>query len=486
MKRLIKISALAFLVVLTMTGCKKSFTITVKSNNPDWGTVTGSGNYKDGETATISAVPAQGYYFNCWNDGNTENPRKVVVSGNAEFIATFSDTPGGGGTEGAVEISGAISSNATWTNHSGGVDYIIDGTFWVEGNALLTIEPGVTIMFTGTDGSIIVEENAGLRMVGTAANPITLTGPTNNPNPGAWNRVEITSKRNDNQFEYVNFINGGSGDQVLYVSGKLSMKHCNINYSQSNGAVLGYEGVFTAFENNSLQHVSGYPLVLNTHEKVNCLGTGNTYNTSPNYNQTFNMIMIDDYWLDEDNVTATYSNQGIPYYLPTGLHVDGNAIAKVNAGVVFVMAYEQSVSVNANALLQVNGTASQPVVFRALNNEPGYWDGIEIASTRQTNGGCNLTYCNIQNAGMHSDDAALTTNEDTRLALSNVIFSGSNGYGMSIAIPVDWDTDQYAFSNYHVTASGLSFSNCDEGNIYERNKEQVLTSWPGNKKLAKR
>ena len=33
MKRLIKISALALLVVLAMTGCKKSFTITVKSNN---------------------------------------------------------------------------------------------------------------------------------------------------------------------------------------------------------------------------------------------------------------------------------------------------------------------------------------------------------------------------------------------------------------------------------------------------------------------
>ena len=138
MKKLIKISALALMVVLTMTGCKKSFTITVKSNNAEWGTVTGGGSYKDGETATISAIPAQGYYFNCWNDGNTENPRKIVVSGNAEFIATFSDTPGGGGggTEGAVEISGAISSNATWTNHSGGVDYIIEGTFWVEGNAL--------------------------------------------------------------------------------------------------------------------------------------------------------------------------------------------------------------------------------------------------------------------------------------------------------------------------------------------------------------
>ena len=477
MKRLIKISALALLVVLAMTGCKKSYTITVKTNNAEWGTVTGSGSYKDGETATISAIPSAGYYFIAWNDGNVENPRKVVVTGNGEYIATFSDTPGGG-AEGAQELSGSISANTTLQDRGLPVDYIIDGRFYVEGNALLTIEPGVTIMFASTVSGITVEENAGLRMVGTADKPITLTGPTNNQNIGAWDDVVVNSNRSDNQFEYVNFINGGSYDEVVEINGKLSMKHCTVNGATNYGVFVG--GSLPAFENNTVKNTK-IPVLLSNHIQANNLGTGNTYT-----NNTNNMVEIEDFWLDEDNMTVTYSDQGVPYYLKAGLHVDGNAIAKVNAGVVFVMAYEQSVSVNANALLQVNGTASQPVVFRALNNEPGYWDGIEIASTRQTNGGCNLTYCNIQNAGMHSDDAALTTNEDTRLALSNVIFSGSNGYGMSIAIPVDWDTDQYAFSNYHVTASGLSFSNCDEGNIYERNKEQVLTSWPGNKKLAKR
>ena len=78
MKRIIQISTLALLVVLT-TGCKKSYTVTVKSNNPEWGTVTGSGSYKDGETVIISAVPAQGCCFVSWKDGNTANPRQIVV-----------------------------------------------------------------------------------------------------------------------------------------------------------------------------------------------------------------------------------------------------------------------------------------------------------------------------------------------------------------------------------------------------------------------
>ena len=482
MKRIIKFSAMALLVVLTLTGCKKSYTITVKSNNNDWGSVTGSGTYKDGETVTISAVPVTGYYFIAWNDGNVENPRKIVVSGNAEYIAIFSDTPGGGGggTENAVTVSGSISANTNWPDRGAGVDYIIEGRFYVEGNALLTIEPGVTIMFTSVNDGITVEENAGLRMVGTADKPITLTGPANNQNIGAWDNVQVNSNRNDNQFEYVNFINGGSYEEVVLIYGKLSMKHCTVNGATNYGVFVGQDGNFSAFENNTVKNTK-CPVILANHKVVNNLGAGNTY-----ANNTNNVVEIDNYWLDEDNLTVTYGNQGVPYYLKSGLHVDGSAIAKVNAGVVFVMAYDQNVSVNSNALLQVNGTSSQPVVFRGLSNEPGYWSGIEIGSTRQTNGGCNMTCCNIQNAGMHAEDAALYMNEDTRLALSNVTISGSNGYGMSVAIPVDWETEQYDFANYHVTASGLTFSNCAQGNIYERNKEQVYTTWPGNKKLARK
>ena len=488
MKRLIKVSAIALLVVFAMTGCKKTYTITVRSNNNDWGTVTGGGSYKDGETATISAIPATGYYFNCWNDGNTENPRHIVVSGNADYIATFSDTPGGGGggTEGALEVSGSISANTTWPDRGVPVDYIIDGQFYVEGNALLTIEPGVTIMFTGVDGGIFVEENAGLRMVGTAENPIVLTGPTNNPNKGSWGSVWVLSNRSDNQFEYVRFINGGSNygstNSVVEVPGMISMKNCLIDGSLGLGFAITGAGRATAFENNTIKNVNTYPVYLDGHNKVNCLGTGNNYISNGK-----NMIKLVGYWLDNtNNTTTTFTNQGIPYYFTDGINMDEHEdVVVVNAGVELVFAYNQHMYVNSEAMLQVNGTSSEPVVFRGEENENGYWSGIEIHSTRTTNGGNKLTNCQIKNAGQY-DDAALITSEETVLTLSNVTINGSNGYGMRVSIPVDWDTEQYDFSNYHVTASGLTFANCTQGNIYETNKEQVYSAWPGNKKLARR
>lgn len=97
MKKLISITLVTLVIVFTMIGCKKNYTITVKSNNEAWGAVTGSGTYKEGEVVTISAVSAEGYYFICWNDGDKTNPRQIVVSGNVEYIATFSNTSGGGG-----------------------------------------------------------------------------------------------------------------------------------------------------------------------------------------------------------------------------------------------------------------------------------------------------------------------------------------------------------------------------------------------------
>lgn len=479
MKRIFKIATLALMVMLAMTGCKKSYTIKVSSNNLEWGRVTGSGTYNDGAVVTIAAIPSAGYYFVSWNDGVSTNPREITVSGDAEYIAVFSDTPGGN-TAGAQELSGSINANATLHDLGLPVDYVIDGRFYVEGNALLTVEPGVTIMFTGIYGGITVEQNAGLRMVGTEDNPIVLTGPTNNPNPGSWDNMVVTSNRNDNQFEYVNFLNGGSDNDVVCVEGKLSMKHCTINGSLHNGVTTTNGGVFSAFENNIIKNTK-YPIWLEKQETVNCLGTGNTY-----ANNTHNMIVIDDFWLDEGNVTAIYTNQGVPYFLKSGVHVDGSAIMKVNAGVEFVLDYDQSVSVGENALIQVEGTASQPVVFCGLNNENGFWDGIEISSSRQTNGGNTLNNCSIQNAGKESQDAALTTWEETRVSLNNVNIHGSNGYGMIVSIPVNWDTEQYDFSNYHVSTSGLVFTSCASGNIYERNKDQVYSTMPGNKKLARR
>lgn len=70
------------------------YTITVLSADETMGLASGSGAYPEGTTATISAQPYDGYHFVRWNDGVTDNPRTLVVTTNATYIANFAPTQG--------------------------------------------------------------------------------------------------------------------------------------------------------------------------------------------------------------------------------------------------------------------------------------------------------------------------------------------------------------------------------------------------------
>ena len=65
------------------------FNLTAVANNINFGTVTGSATYNSGATATLTAIAAEGYRFVSWSDGNTDNPRTIVVSDNLSLTAVF-------------------------------------------------------------------------------------------------------------------------------------------------------------------------------------------------------------------------------------------------------------------------------------------------------------------------------------------------------------------------------------------------------------
>ncbi|MBQ3740609.1 MAG: InlB B-repeat-containing protein, partial [Bacteroidales bacterium] len=65
------------------------YTIAVSSANSAWGAVSGGGAFEFGQSITISATPATGYHFTQWSDGNTSNPRSIVVNGDLSLTANF-------------------------------------------------------------------------------------------------------------------------------------------------------------------------------------------------------------------------------------------------------------------------------------------------------------------------------------------------------------------------------------------------------------
>lgn len=56
------------------------------------GMVSGSGEYPENANITIKATPKDGFVFTGWSDGNTDNPRAVTVTGDATYVAQFSQS----------------------------------------------------------------------------------------------------------------------------------------------------------------------------------------------------------------------------------------------------------------------------------------------------------------------------------------------------------------------------------------------------------
>ncbi|MBP5541875.1 MAG: T9SS type A sorting domain-containing protein, partial [Bacteroidales bacterium] len=67
------------------------YTVTAVPSDASMGSVTGSGTYNFGDTATLTATPNTGYGFRGWSDGNTSNPRSLIVTGDISLTANFSN-----------------------------------------------------------------------------------------------------------------------------------------------------------------------------------------------------------------------------------------------------------------------------------------------------------------------------------------------------------------------------------------------------------
>ena len=71
------------------------YTVSVASNNNEWGIANGGGTFEEGQNATITAVAATNYEFVNWTkegaEVSTENPYTFAVTESATYIANFKE-----------------------------------------------------------------------------------------------------------------------------------------------------------------------------------------------------------------------------------------------------------------------------------------------------------------------------------------------------------------------------------------------------------
>ena len=73
------------------------YTVTVAADYAERGRVYGGGEYEEGDLAMLTAHAWSPYGFLRWNDGDTANPRYVVVTQDTSFTAEFEEMAGIGG-----------------------------------------------------------------------------------------------------------------------------------------------------------------------------------------------------------------------------------------------------------------------------------------------------------------------------------------------------------------------------------------------------
>jgi hypothetical protein len=171
-----------------------------------------------------------------------------------------------------VTISGAITTNTTWTT---GNTYLLQGLVYVKNNATLTIQPGVKILGDNTGAAIIVTRGAKINAVGTATSPIVFTSDKapGQRNKGDWGGIILLGKGSFNINGGVNYIEGiaqtadtqyGGGATPDDNDNSGTLKYVRIEYggyvyapnSEINGLTMGAVGRGTTIDYVQVSHVN--------------------------------------------------------------------------------------------------------------------------------------------------------------------------------------------------------------------------------------
>jgi hypothetical protein len=427
-----------------------------------------------GEALVLTPTGGTPFTVNVTADGITG------ISGNITF--TDNSTATGGSltpfANGEIEITGSTVNNQVQLDEDRvlgvpgmAVNYVYNGTglLAVKGSKTLTILPGTTIRFTQAGGGIEVRSEATIKMLGedklreldatgnlsttpgTKSGHIILKG---GATKGSWDGVYINSDK-DNQFQYVDILNGGSrtdfqnSPAVISLSngGKLSMIYSKISGSKCNGLSAGFQGsTIAAFDHNVIENCDKVPVYLYDLKLVAKFDA-----TSELANNTLKYVQLPDFNLPE-NSELTINKTSVPYYVED---YGGELKSKltVNAGVAFYMAetaYLAADYATGAGRLIINGTTEEPVTFTRLPGTTYYWRYIKFDKNRSH----ELKNVILEYGGGQDGVGVLDFGREASVTMQNVILRNSNTYGVTL----------FAVSTVAHNHSTV-FANCKLGNV---------------------
>ncbi len=238
------------------------------------GALTLSAGYGDSRlklsNTTIKYSASYGFYFaegskidkfeNVTSTKNTKTAGVVYMDILGE-IDTGSDFTGNFGNDYITVTSGDVETSATWKKLS--VPINIQRDISIHDNALLTLEPGVHLVFDNTK-KLSTGPLGALKAIGTKSEPILFTG--KQKTAGYWKGIIIGSDSTNNILEntIIEYAGEGSSDGALELF---------THYSASSGARV-------SITSSTIRHNSSYGIYVDSNED-------STYNNDIESSNTF-------------------------------------------------------------------------------------------------------------------------------------------------------------------------------------------------------
>lgn len=341
-----------------------------------------------------------------------------------------------GNAENLVRVRFADIEDDT-TFHALDVPYLQENAVDTVGGALLTFKAGVEYRFA-TDSDLEVGWNsndAEIRVEGTEEDPVVFRG--EDAEAGAWGGLIVgTNVRTDSRLSYLEIHHGGGNEtRPLSIHAAITVDHVTLEDNRLE-AYIGEDGV--AASSNSLTITGSGAHALTVHPNaITLLPDGGAYTGN------------DSDWIEVEGgaytrESGTVADLGVPYRLLDSFSTRDDSAISIAAGTEFEMTADTQFEIGWNsgtARIEAEGTADDPIVFRGVENEAGYWIGVLIGNNVSSDS--ILDHVQIGNAGQGSG-AVGNLSLRNPITVTNSRFSSSAGYGI---VKEAADTTDYAATN---------------------------------------
>lgn len=342
------------------------------------------------------------------------------------------------------------------TTLSAGSCYRVNEPLQVGGDAHLTIEKGVKLLFA--ENTSMTVSGATMAANGTEDKPVVFTGTSQNP--GWWTGVQIeNSASSKNVLKHVTIEYGGSDETPGNVESGANLmfdnQRGNIEYSLEN-VTLRHSGEyglyaesnveFNSFKNNTLAQNKGAAGIVNAWVIDDLSSSTSFSENEASYVDVTGANMN----VDEKH---TWPGIDVPYRVKESISVSESGLT-IKPGASFHFEENTGLTLTSGGPFVIAGSPDKRIAFRGTSKSAGFWKGIQIEKT--TNADNKFAYVDIRDAGNDEtfgnvDNPANIMFDNQRgnieFALENVRLKNSAGYGLTAENNVEFD----AFKNNTLT-----------------------------------